>query len=73
MDPCEGCYTKSKAEEIGVNDACGIITVSKEYQCPCQHCLIKPMCKTQCATFLIFLVKNGLMTEEERSYWRSKT
>ena len=45
---CSGCLIYERYKE-GVKDAVICVGyVIKDTGCPCQHCLIKPMCLTSC-------------------------
>lgn len=46
-DGCEGCLMDALSYEV-----CTFDSVNKEgVRCPCQSCLVKPMCRTSCDMF----------------------
>jgi len=48
---CEGCKTKIDSQWYDLINKCIIKTNAPKRICPCQSCVIKPMCNRQCKEF----------------------
>ena len=48
---CEGCKTKIDFRDYTIIDKCIIKNNAPKRKCPCQPCVIKPMCNVQCKQF----------------------
>ena len=48
---CEGCKTKIKTGQFRNINKCVIQTNAPKRNCPCESCIVKPMCSKQCKPF----------------------
>jgi hypothetical protein len=53
---CKGCKTKIDASQFIRVNKCIIRTNTPNKNCPCEVCVIKPMCSDQCEDFYNLLV-----------------
>lgn len=51
MMSCEGCKTKIDTKQFRGISKCVIKTNAPKRNCPCESCVVKPMCSRQCKPF----------------------